>query len=248
MPRWFLIAEIVVVLALSLGRSAVDAVVDLLRALAKGPLGSQQATLNSSQDSDPWFDLLQQLIGIAFTLVPVVLVVLLLTVSAGTLSRALGSLGLDGTRRLRDLVHGLLLAACIGLPGLALYYAGRALGATLEVIPAALDAHWWTVPVLILQAVKNAVVEEVIVVGYLTRRLEALGVGAAGVLAITAVLRASYHLYQGIGPGLANMVMGLVFTQYFRRTGRVLPLVLAHTLLDVVAFVGYALLKSVLPL
>jgi membrane protease YdiL (CAAX protease family) len=42
--------------------------------------------------------------------------------------------------------------------------------------------------------------------------------------------------------------MGLVFGAYFRRTGRVLPLIVVHTLLDVFAFVGYALLKDVLPL
>jgi membrane protease YdiL (CAAX protease family) len=248
LPAALLVAEIVIVMALSLGRSGIYAIVDLLRALAAGPLSSQQATLNASQDTNPWFDLLQQLLGIVFTLAPVALVILLLTLSAGSLSTALRSLGLDLTRTGRDLLRGVVLAACIGVPGLAVYYAGRALGATLEVIPAALDQHWWTIPVLVLQAVKNAVLEEVIVVGYLVQRLERLGVGTAGVLAISAVLRGSYHLYQGIGPGLANLVMGLVFTEIYRRTRRVGPLIVAHTLLDVAAFVGYALLGDVLGL
>ncbi|MFI5428636.1 CPBP family intramembrane glutamic endopeptidase [Aeromicrobium sp. UC242_57] len=47
------------------------------------------------------------------------------------------------------------------------------------------------------------------------------------------------HLYQGVGPGIGNFVMGLVFGYWFHRTKRVMPLVIAHTLLDVVAFVGY---------
>ena len=51
-----------------------------------------------------------------------------------------------------------------------------------------------------------------------------------------------------MGPGLANLVMGLVFGEWYRRTRRTMPLVVAHTLLDVAAFVGYALLKDVLPL
>ncbi len=248
LPSAFLVAEIVIVLALSLGRSGVYSIVSLARSLAAGPLSGQQATLNSSQDTNPWFDLLQQLLGIAFTLAPVALVILLLSVSAGSLRGALAGLGLEPVRPLGDSVRGLVIAACIGIPGLAVYYAGRAIGATLEVIPAALDTHWWTVPVLILQAAKNAVLEEVIVSGYLVQRLERLGVGTAGILAITAVLRGSYHLYQGIGPGIANLAMGLVFTECFRRTRRVGPLVIAHTLLDVVAFVGYALLKDVLEL
>jgi uncharacterized protein len=66
----------------------------------------------------------------------------------------------------------------------------------------------------------------------------------------SAVLRGSYHLYQGFGSFVGNAIMGLVFAYFFttkRRlvflsTGRVLPLVVAHTLLDVVAFVGYDIL------
>jgi hypothetical protein len=46
--------------------------------------------------------------------------------------------------------------------------------------------------------------------------------------------------------------MGLVFAYFFTtrrrvlflRTGRVMPLVVAHTLLDVVAFIGYDLLHE----
>ena len=36
--------------------------------------------------------------------------------------------------------------------------------------------------------------------------------------------------------------MGVVFSLFYLRTRRVMPLIVAHTLLDVVAFVGYALL------
>jgi membrane protease YdiL (CAAX protease family) len=38
--------------------------------------------------------------------------------------------------------------------------------------------------------------------------------------------------------------MGLIFGYFYQRTRRVLPLVIAHTILDVVSFVGYALLKD----
>jgi membrane protease YdiL (CAAX protease family) len=243
-----LLAEMIIVLALSLGQSAVYAIISLLRLLAAGPLKGQSTALNTSQDRSAWFDLLYQLLGIAFTLVPVVLVLYLLTVTAGSLRTARHDLGLDLTRPLRDLVHGLVLLACIGIPGLAFYYLGRALGITVDVIPAALAAHWWTVPVLILQAVKNAVLEEVVVAGYLIQRLERLGVRPWLTVAISAVIRGSYHLYQGVGPGIANLAMGVVFGEYYRRTRRTMPLIIVHTLLDVFAFVGYALLKDVLPL
>lgn len=233
--------EIAVVLALSLGRSAFYAVLALIDAFTRGPLAEQTTALNRSASDRPWFDLVHQLANVAFALAPVALVLLLLTLTGTAAVRALG---LDLRRPGKDLLWGVVLTACIGLPGLAIYYLGRALGATLEVIPAALDTHWWTVPVLVLHALKNALVEEVIVAGYLVLRLEQLGWKPVAIVAASAVLRGLYHLYQGIGPGLANMLMGVVFAEWFRRTRRTMPLVIAHTLLDVVAFVGYALLRD----
>jgi membrane protease YdiL (CAAX protease family) len=58
------------------------------------------------------------------------------------------------------------------------------------------------------------------------------------------VLRGTYHLYQGFGAGLGNVAMGLVFGYAWRRTGRLWPLVIAHGIIDAVAFVGYALLAG----
>ena len=57
------------------------------------------------------------------------------------------------------------------------------------------------------------------------------------------MIRGTYHLYQGFGGFVGNLVMGLLFGWLYTRTRRVMPLVVAHTILDVVAFVGYSLLK-----
>ena len=57
----------------------------------------------------------------------------------------------------------------------------------------------------------------------------------------SSLLRGAYHLYQGFGAGLGNIVMGLVFGYVWQRTGRLWPLIVAHGLIDAVAFVGYAL-------
>ncbi|MFP5346819.1 MAG: CPBP family intramembrane glutamic endopeptidase [Actinomycetes bacterium] len=238
-------SEVLIVLGLSLGASAVYSVISLVAKLTQGPLSKQTATLNPSQSPRPYLDLTYQLVGIGFALVPVALALLLLSAHGpGVLHR----LGLDGRRPARDVLLGVVLAAAIGLPGLGLYVVGHALGITATVVPSALNTYWWTVPVLVLSAVKNAVLEEVVVVGYLLDRLPRLGWSPARVVAASAVLRGSYHLYQGFGSFLGNAVMGVVFALVYRRTGRLLPLVVAHTLLDVVAFVGYALLKGPLGL
>ena len=61
---------------------------------------------------------------------------------------------------------------------------------------------------------------------------------------LSAVIRGAYHLYQGAGAFLGNAVMGLIFGYLYRRWGRVMPLIIAHFLIDAVTFVGYALLAG----
>lgn len=235
-----LTVEIWIVLGLSLGKSGVYALVNIVARLTEGtPLAQQSTTLNASRSARPYLDLVYQLLQIGFALVPVALALYLLSANGRS---AVRRIGLDRARPGRDLGIGVGLAALIGLPGLALYAIGRAIGITVEVQASALTGAWWTVPVLILAALQNALLEEVVVVGYLMERLRELRWRTPAILVTSAVLRGSYHLYQGIGPFFGNVVMGLVFAEYYRRRGRVMPLVVAHTVLDVVAFVGYALI------
>lgn len=237
-PRTRLRAEVLIVLGLSLGQSAVYSVVQLADKMTQGPLGQATSTLNKPQSNREYFDLIYQLLGIFFALVPVLLVFYVLSESGGN---AFKRIGFTAERPLSDALRGLGLSALIGLPSLGLYAVGRALGITTSIIPSALDAYWWTVPVLVLSAIRHGIVEEVIVVAYLIDRLPRFGLKMPAVLAISALLRGSYHLYQGFGPFVGNAVMGLVFAWVYTRTRRVMPLVIAHALLDIVAFVGFSL-------
>ncbi|MGC9669329.1 CPBP family intramembrane glutamic endopeptidase [Planosporangium sp. 12N6] len=240
-------SEVWLVLGVSLGASAVYAAVSLLAKLTAGrPLSQQHATLNPSQaPGRPWLDLTYQLLGIFFALVPALLALHLLAREDG--ESVWTRLGIDRRRPGFDLAAGAGLAAVIGLPGLGLYLVARAVGVNATVVPAALPHVWWAVPVLVLSAIQNAVLEEVVVVGYLLTRLRQLGWSAAAAVATSALLRGSYHLYQGFGAFVGNAVMGVVFALFFRRTRRVAPLIVAHTILDVVSFVGYALFARHLP-
>ncbi|MFJ3957514.1 CPBP family intramembrane glutamic endopeptidase [Arthrobacter sp. NPDC090010] len=238
--------EIGLLFALSLGQSAVYSVVQLADKLSRGPLVSATSTLNAPQSTREVFDLIYQLLDIVFSLVPVLLGFYLLMTflpwAGAARLRPWRGMGLDWRRPVRDGGAGLALAVGIGAGTLGLYAVGRALGITTAIIPAALDAYWWTVPVLVLSGIRHGILEETLVVGYLFRRLGQLGVRPGWILLISAVLRGSYHLYQGFGPFLGNVVMGLVFGWVYLRWGRVMPLVIAHALLDVGAFVGYDLL------
>lgn len=241
-PRTRIRAEILIILGLSLGQSGIYAALNLLRRyLAPVPLSEQTASLNVSQSAQATLDLIYQILAITFGLVPVALALFLLTPS---FRASLRKLGIDASRPLRDLGSGVVLAAVIGIPGLGLYAVGRLLGLSTEVVASALNTHWWTIPILILAALKNAVLEEVIVVGYLVTRLEQLRWHTGVIIATSALLRGSYHLYQGPAMALGNVVMGIVFSLWFLRTRRTGPLIIAHTILDVAAFVGYALLPD----
>lgn len=84
-------------------------------------------------------------------------------------------------------------------------------------------------------------------IGYLFTRLRQLGWGPWTIILSSAALRGAYHAYQGIGPIVGNFAMGVVFGWAYKRWGRVMPLVIAHTVLDVVAFIGYPLAASLWP-
>jgi membrane protease YdiL (CAAX protease family) len=238
LQRW----EIVAVLAVSLGASGLYALVDFIGSLtAKQSLGKQTATLNGSlAPGRPLLDLFLQLLNVTLSLAPVLLVFYLLARSGEGPS----SIGVDVKQPGRDLARGAVLAAVIGGSGLLLYLVAYHIGVELNVVAESLPDIWWRIPVLLLSAFQNAALEEVVVLGYLISRLERLGVRPSRAIAISAVIRGSYHLYQGAGGFIGNAVMGVIFGILFRRWGRVTPMIIAHFLIDSVAFVGYALLAG----
>jgi len=234
--------EIVVVFAVSLGRSALQAVISFIGSLtAHKTLGQQQALLvGSMAPGRPLLDLSLQLASLLLSLAPVALVFYLLARSGESPS----AIGLDATRPASDVGRGVVLAAVIGGLGLGLYLAAFHLGVNLNVVPENLPAVWWRIPVLILDGLQNGILEEIVVLAYLLHRLDQLDWSPASAIALSAVLRGSYHLYQGLGGFLGNAAMGVVFAILYRRWGRVTPFIIAHGLIDAVAFVGYAVLHG----
>jgi membrane protease YdiL (CAAX protease family) len=234
--------EIIIVFAVSLGGSALFALINLIGSLtAPKSLASQSAVLvGSLAPGRPLLDLTLQLASILTTLAPVALVFYLLAREG----EGPAALGLDVTRPASDIARGAALAAVIGGSGLALYIAAFHLGISLNVVPEALPSVWWRIPVLVLDAAQNGILEEVLVLGYLLRRLDQLGWSPAAAIAVAAVVRGSYHLYQGFGGFIGNAILGVIFGVLYKRWGRITPMVIAHTLIDTGAFVGYVALHG----
>jgi len=246
-PRGRIIAEMAIVLAVSLGMSALYSIVTLInRATLETPIGQQTATIVPSRDSRPLFDLLYQLLGIASDLAPVALVCYLLWSAT---KPHLGRLGIDARHPVRDVLFGLGLALPIGIAGLGVFLAGRALGWGVGISASNLTDQWWTIPVLLLIAARAAIQEEVIMIGYLFARLGDVGVGRWGTILISAAIRGTYHLYQGYGAFFANFAMGVVFGWLYTRgtERRVIPFVVTHFAIDAVVFVGAPAAASAWP-
>lgn len=236
--------EIVIVLALSLGRSAVYSLLSIIEKLTRPqPLNQQVTQMNTSVVPDrPWLDLSYQVVGLVFPLVPVVLAIYLLAVFQRPEQGPFRAMGFDLRRPGFDWGWGFAVFAGIGIPGIGLYLAARAIGVNTTVQPANLTEQWWTIPVLVGAAAMNAVLEEVLMLGYVFTRWVASGGRMWTIVVISALVRGSYHLYQGFGGFVGNLVMGLVFGWLYLRFKRVGPLVVAHFLLDLFAFVGYSLI------
>lgn len=232
--------ELLIVFAVTLGLSGLRSLISLLDSLVQPiALNKQHVAINVPLARNGFLDLLAQMALVVEYAAWGALGLYLLW-RAGI---ALASVGL---RRYvpGDLAGGLGLAALIGVPGLGLYLAAKALGVNLTVAPSLLTDTWWRIPLLVVSAAANAWAEETLVVAYLISRLRQLGFRENSALGASAVLRGSYHLYQGFGGFVGNVAMGLVFGRLWQRTRRLWVLVTAHTIIDVVSFVGYALLAS----
>ena len=234
--------EVIAVFAVSLGGSGLYAFVDLIGSLtASKSLGKQTATLNGSlAPGRPTLDLFLQLTNTLLGVAPVVLALYLIAREGESPS----VIGLDGKRPVQDLLRGAIVAAVIGGFGLGWVITAFHLGFNLNVVAENLPDVWWRIPVLILSALQNGLVEEVLVIGFLLRRLDQLGFRNSRAIAISATLRGSYHLYQGFGGFIGNAIMGVIFGILYKRWGRVTPMIIAHTLIDTGSFVGYATLHG----
>ena len=95
--------------------------------------------------------------------------------------------------------------------------------------------------VLLIAMVANALMEELFVRAYLITRLRQLGMSVAPVVLISSALWAAYHMYLGSYFMGETFIIGLIFGVFFVMSRRLWPLVIAHTLLNLLVYVQMAL-------
>lgn len=245
--RPHLVLETVIVLGLSLGRSAVYSILNIINRLTyEVPLNQQTSTMNSSVTPDrPWLDFMYQLANNIFPFFHPILALYLLWRIWPPQYAPWRAIGLDGLRVGRDVAWGVGITAVIIGPALGFYLLARELGFNTTISMGSLTEAWWTIPMYCLAAFMNGTLEEVVMIGYLFTRWKQAGWAPWAIIVTSALIRGSYHLYQGFGGFVSNIFFGLMLGWLYQRTKRLWPLVIAHTLIDVVAFVGYSLLAGV---
>lgn len=142
--------------------------------------------------------------------------------------------------RWMDIVHtGVLVFAAIA--SYALIWSAIAPPDSTDTVNVLDDAGFNLSQMLTLSVV-NGAYEEIFVCAYLLAAWRTTP--ALQIIALSALLRLSYHLYQGPYAAIALFPLGLIFAGYFFSQRRVMPLILAHITIDVIALMPYAATES----
>jgi membrane protease YdiL (CAAX protease family) len=100
-------------------------------------------------------------------------------------------------------------------------------------------AHGLSPITAVTVSIINPVFEEVFVVGYVMTALKG-GDGEWRAINVSVGLRLLYHLYQGPMGVLSIIPIGLLFSFWFARTGRLWPVIVAHGLMDLIGLLAYS--------
>jgi len=83
----------------------------------------------------------------------------------------------------------------------------------------------------------NPFFEELLVRAYVISEIQFFtGSSIAAVLA-SVIIQSAYHLYQGVLPALLTTAIFSVFSLYYWKTRRIMPVILAHMFFDLVALI-----------
>jgi len=221
-----LTAEIVIVLAIFPGPYVLNALAVLVQsAVHEGAPGRFPLPIANHLG-------LSFLIDFVLALEPLAaaaLVVYLLSISGEGGSRAIG---LDRSDPKQDLALVLpVFLLCFLIPELGVSLLLRAAHVS-AIAPASQSLPKYFSVLGIVTAVSAGVVEEIVVLGFLVRRLEQRGLRPAAVVIVAVLVRISYHLYYGWGvlPILAWALASVLMYRRFRRIG---PFIVVHVLWDV---------------
>jgi len=154
-------------------------------------------------------------------------------------------IGFSFALRLNELWHALALFMVALFSDVLLY---RALNFLIRIYvghgPFRADDRAWingtTFGVLpVLFVLVNPFYEELLVRAFLISEAETIYQSTALAVCMSVALQASYHLFQGLPAALSHLPILLLFSLYYVRTRCILPVIVAHMLLDATVIAIY---------
>lgn len=91
---------------------------------------------------------------------------------------------------------------------------------------------------VIFVSIINPIFEEVFVCGYLISALKKSR-GMSFAINVSVTIRLVYHLYQGTLGVISIIPLGFIFAYWYAKSGRLLPVIVAHALFDFIALMTF---------
>jgi membrane protease YdiL (CAAX protease family) len=146
------------------------------------------------------------------------------------------AIGLGGQRLRMDLALVMIVWLFVQLIPQSIG-GGLVYGLGLPVYRTASTGSLAFIAVDLVASVVAGVVEEIVVLGYLVRRLEQRGVTTRAIVMIAVAVRVSYHLYYG-GGALQIAVWATASVLLYLKIRRLLPFIICHIMWDVGVSLG----------
>lgn len=139
-----------------------------------------------------------------------------------------------------DLKYAALSLGLLALSylGYAIFYNIAVLSVGAEAIHASNIIVTANIALIFAVSIVNPLFEETFVVYYLFERLK--NYGPFIFVAVSSLIRVSYHLYQGWVGLLGILPLGIVFAIAFWKTKNLMPLYLAHAIQDLLALIAHS--------
>lgn len=137
-----------------------------------------------------------------------------------------------------DAVYGFGLALAVFAAVYVTMVAAISSGLYQPATETAIVAPGLTIASVVAISIVNPIFEEVFVCGFIIAAL-APRTSAWTAINVSVAIRLACHLYQGVGGVILIIPLGLAFALLFARTGRLLPLIVAHGLLDLAGLFPY---------
>ncbi|MEZ0327159.1 MAG: CPBP family intramembrane glutamic endopeptidase [Fimbriimonas sp.] len=80
----------------------------------------------------------------------------------------------------------------------------------------------------------NSFSEEMVMRAFVMLRLKQLFRSTAVAVIVSSLFFAGYHIYQGVGGAISVLITGLIFGGFYIWQARVVPLIIAHTFMNLV--------------